>query len=161
MGLDAFVFCDCYEKGRLREPPPGNVSIRVAEDGSLAREIDRVSLKNDLAWDWWQECLACVHVGGVLVHHRLGNISLIGSLRTELQREASRFPILLSKVVYSGSHGGDFVSIDLIPTLRNELETLRDFQCKTRESDGFMFRFRDQMLQLVAASLSVDKPIVF
>ena len=161
MGLDAFVFCDCYEKGRLREPPPGNVSVRVAEDGSLAREIDRNSLEDDLAWDRWQHCRACVHEGGVLLRHRLGNVSLIGNLRAELQRRPSHFPILLSKVIYSGSHGGDFLPVDSVPALRKELEALREFRCKIRESDDFMACFRDQMLQLVAASLSVNKPIVF
>lgn len=29
MALDAVVYCDCFEKGRLLEPPPGGVRLRV------------------------------------------------------------------------------------------------------------------------------------
>jgi hypothetical protein len=161
MGLVAFVFCDCYEKGRLCTPPPGGVGLRVSPDGSLAPGREDCSLDELLAWDNWQARLACEHRRGELIHHRLGNISLIGRLRLELQREPSRFPVLLGKVVYSGSHAGDCLPIDLIQGLRSEIEELAHFKCSTPESDDFMSRFRTQMQELIAASLSVMKPIVF
>src|SRR5437879_5473681 len=128
MSLDAFVFCDCYERGRLRTPPPVGVSIKVESDGSLGREGDNSTLEDDLAWDQWREQLACEHPGGALLHYRLGNISLIGSLRPELQREPSRFPILLGKVLFSGSHAGDYLPLDLVPVVQKELEGLADFK---------------------------------
>ena len=161
MSLDACVYCDCYEKRRLREPPPVGVSSRVESDGSLGRERDDSTVEADLAWDRWRAHLACEHPGGVLLHHRLGNISLIGLLRSELHQVPLRFPILLTKVLYSGSHAGDFLSFRLVPALQTELEALADFRCSTREADGFMSDFRTQMLELVAASLSVTKPIAF
>src|SRR5678816_451352 len=99
MGLDAFVFCDCYEKGRLRESPPTGVTLRVEPDGSLGREHDDGTLESDHAWDTWREQRACDHGGGILLRHRLGNIALVGLLRAELHREADRFPILATKVV--------------------------------------------------------------
>lgn len=34
MGLDATVYCDCFETGRLKELPP-NPSVFVSDDGSL------------------------------------------------------------------------------------------------------------------------------
>jgi hypothetical protein len=161
MGLDAFVFCDCFEKGRLLNPPPAGVSLRVEPDGSLGRESDDGSLAGDLIWDEWRESLACEHSSGMLLRHRLGNISLIGLLRSELKREPTRFPILLQKVVYSGSHGGDYLPVDVVRNLEVELQDLAHFKCSSKESDEFMSSFRLQMLELVAASLSVLKPIAF
>ena len=161
MGLDAFVFCDCYEKGRLRAPPPAGVTLRVEPDGSLGRQKDGATLEADLAWDQWHEREACAHPGGILLHHRLGNISLIGLIRAELQPEPEQFPVLLRKIVYSGSHAGDHLPVEEIPALQRELETLRGFRCSSRRADRFMVAFRDQMSQLVTTALSIGKPIAF
>ncbi len=161
MGLDACVYCDCYEKGKLREPPPVGVSLRVEADGSLGRERDEGTLEADLVWDRWVEELACEHPGGALLQNYLGNISLVGLLRSELQRKASRFPILLTKGFYSGSHTGDYLTVEEVLALQRELDALADFRCSTREADASMSEFRSQMSELVAASLSVMKPIVF
>jgi hypothetical protein len=161
MGLDAFVFCDCYEKGRLREPPPPGVVLCVEPDGSLGREHDDGRLESDLAWDEWREQRACDHGGGILIRYRLGNISLVGLLRAELQREAERFPILVTKVVYSGSHAGDFLRVEEIPALQRELEFLREFRCTNGKSDRFMSEFREQMSELATTAISIGKPIAF
>ena len=161
MGLDARVYCDCYLKGRLLEPPPPGVTLRLEPDGSLGCERDVDAIQFGLEWDFWREERACQHTGGVLLHQRLGNISLIGLLRAELQREADRFPILLTRVIFSGSHAGDYLTVETIPALRRELELLGDFRCSTREADSFMAQFRAQMLELAATALSVAKPIAF
>lgn len=161
MSLDAFVFCDCYERGRLRTPPPVGVSIKVESDGGLERQDGDWTLEDDLAWDRWREQLACEHPWGRLLHHRLGNISLIGSLRSELRSQSSRFPILLHKVLFSGSHAGDHLPLDLLPALQRELEGLAGFKCSTRKTRAFLSEFQRQMSELVAASLLVNKPIVF
>ena len=161
MGLDAFVYCDCYEKGRLRESPPTGFSLSVEPDGGLGRAGGAGTLESDLAWDIWREEQACEHLGGILLHHRLGNITLIGSLRSELQRAAERFPILLKQVVYSGSHAGDFLPVETIPILQIELKLLHEFRCNTRKTTSFMARFNTQMSELATTALSVGKPIAF
>jgi len=157
MGLDACVYCDCFEKGRLLSSPPAGFATQVEPDGSLGPGRADYTLDEILAWDLWREGFACEHGAGRLLHHRLGNISLIGSLRAELKREAARFPILLNKVVYSGSHAGDYLPTEIV----KELEELASFKCSSKKSDAFMSQFRLQMLELVAASLSVMKPIAF
>jgi hypothetical protein len=161
MGLDAFIFCDCYEKGRLREPPPTGVSLLVGPDGSLEREQDDGTLESDIAWDTWRHQRACEHERGILLRHRLGNIALIGLLRSELQREAERFPIIVTQVIYGGSHAGDDLPIETIPALQQELELLHEFRCSTNEAASFMFEFRAKMLELVTTALSIGKPIAF
>jgi hypothetical protein len=127
----------------------------------LGRKQDDGTLKSDPAWDEWREQRACEHSGGILLRHRLGNISLVGLLRSELQREAHRFPILVTKVVYSGSHAGDHLRAEQILALQRELELLRGFRCTSRKADGFMAEFREQMSELAAAALAISKPIAF
>jgi hypothetical protein len=161
MGLDAHVCCDCFEKGRLRESPPAGISLHVEPDGSLARQHDDSSLEADLAWDQWRYYRACEHTRGVLLHHRLGNIALIALLEDELARESGRFPILLKQVLYSGTHAGDFLSVEAIPSLQDELRTLAAFKCSTPEADVFLAEFRAQMSELADTAMSVDKPIAF
>src|SRR5689334_19584624 len=145
MGLDACVYCNCYEKGVMRTPPPNGVRLCVEPNGALECESEKMSFDAVRAFDQWQAFSACQHKRGVLLHHRLGNISLIGSLRSELQAESSRFPVLLTKVIYSGSHAGDFLALDAISVLQQELEALGHFQCSTAESAEFMTRFGAQM----------------
>lgn len=153
--------CDCYEKGRLLEQPPAGDSLKVQADGSLGRERDDGILECDIAWDTWREQRACKHAGGILLHHRLGSIDLIGLLRAELQREIARFPILVTKVVYSGSHAGDHLAVETIPALQRELELLREGRCSTREAANVISVFRAQMSELATTALSVGKPIAF
>ena len=161
MGLDAVVYCDCYEKGRVRTPPPDGAVPRVAPDGSLGCDSEHLPSDAVLAFDQWRTFSACEHKQGVLLHHRLGNISLIGLMRSELQRESSRFPILLTQVLCSGTHAGDYLAVETIPALQREVELLADFRCSTREADQYMMQFRAQMSELAATAISVSKPIAF
>jgi len=86
---------------------------------------------------------------------------VVGLLRAELQLEAEKFTILVTKVVYSGSHAGDFLRVEEILKLQRELELLRDFRCTSFMSDRFMSTFREQMTELAATALSIKKPIAF
>ena len=85
-------------------------------------------------------------------------------LRSELQRDADSFPILLTKVVYNGMHGGDYLTLsDLsdIENLATELERLDRFVCSTKHNQEYVDWFRQQMSELVAAARRVGKPISF
>jgi hypothetical protein len=159
MGLDACVYCDCYEKGRLATAPPDGVLLRIAPDGAL--ECDSEGISANRAFDQWQAYSACRHERGILLHHRLGNIWHVALLRSELEREADRFPILLTKVVYSGTHGGDYLPVETLSAVQRELESLANFKCSTQEADEFMTNFRQQMSALAATARSVAKPIAF
>src|ERR1700755_1448803 len=107
MGLDAPVYCDCYESGRLREPPPNPDLISVVPDGSLDCRSD--DLDTLLEFDRWLLERDCEHENGVLLHHRIGNLAQVTLLRGELNREAGKVPIVLEKVVYSDTHAGDYL----------------------------------------------------
>jgi hypothetical protein len=98
---------------------------------------------------------------GHLVSHRLGNIALIGFLRTLLASDPTRFPILLTRVLYDGTHAGDFLSSADVELVSVEVKRLNEVHA-VRESDEDLIRnFERQMRQLVQAAQSVGKPIAF
>src|SRR5687767_11819466 len=123
MGLDARVYCNCFETGRLQAPPPTGLTLHVGDDGALQPQDD---LQDDLwdAFDHWRAGEACEHPGGVLLHHRLGNIELVGLLRNALQAEATTYPTLWKRVLYSGSHASDHIAVDLLASLQREAVAL-------------------------------------
>src|SRR5215510_2569577 len=118
MGLDATVFCNCFETGALKEPAPCE-SVFVAADGSLACHSE--DLETDMAFDHWVWHRACIHPSGTLLNNRLGNISQVALLRGELQRESTSFSILLTKVIYNGIHAGDYLTLNDIADVEAEL----------------------------------------
>src|SRR6266581_4218988 len=127
MGLDAFVFCDCYEKGSLKR------------------------------FDRWREN-ACEHEAGMVAGDWLGNASLIGSIRNELSRRSRDFPTLLKRVVYSGTHCGDHLTLKLVAKLQMELDRLKTLRSGNKELDRGIQRLRRQLQKLVHASLKIGKP---
>ncbi len=182
MGLDACVYCDCLEKGRVPDALEPGVSLQTEPDGSVVVMRNGKEIwENDPDFTKYD----CGHEGRWLCRHRLGNISLIALLRAELGRGATVFPMLLQKVLYSGSHAGDFLEPAVIPALIAELEKVKSFKCQgnvpTRllprllwklhlspyhyvtaaTADAFLQNFRVQMLELVDAALGVGKPIAF
>src|SRR6185436_14322396 len=106
MGLDAFVHCNCFETRDLKEGPPYPDLISVNADGSL--EFHSADLETLIALDEWLNHRACAHQSGILLHHRIGNVAMVGLLRTELAREPEKFPLILKQILYSGTHSGDY-----------------------------------------------------
>jgi hypothetical protein len=186
MGLDACVYCDCLEKGRLRKPLSSDVVVKLEPNG-----LPFLEKKGTTVWEddpEWNDFL-CEHDRRRLIHHRIGNIALVALLRWELNREATKYPFLLQKVVYNGIHANDWIGLDQFPQLQNELELLASFKCigdapksfywfrglpkifpfnlsqkhysTAVESNKFMQDFRTQMLELVEVALRVGKPISF
>jgi hypothetical protein len=158
MGLDATVYCNCFESGLLKEPPPCS-SVFVSDDGSLDCRSD--DLDSLLAFDEWIGHRACEHPNGVLLHHHIGNLAQVGLIRSELERDGVKFPILVSKVLYSGTHAGDHLTLQDIATLAVELNRLSSFICSAEPKQEYVDWFRQQMVELVDAATRVRKPISF
>ncbi len=160
MSLDATVYCDCYERGRMRTPPPQPEFVSVDETGGLSLEWDQPNADQNAFYDW--RATACEHgPWGQLVSHRLGNIALITFLRELLAKEPLGFPILLTKVLYNGVHGGDFLSPTDVDLVRFEVERLKEVHAVDDGDEPFIREFELQMRQLVQAAQSVGKPIAF
>jgi hypothetical protein len=105
---------------------------------------------------------ACVHGPmGELVSHRLGNIALIGFLRALLSETPERFPVLLTKVIYDGTHCCDFLTLCEVNAVGAELGLLQAVHANELDYENLIRQFERQMLELVAAAQLVGKPIVF
>ena len=69
-----------------------------------------------------------------------------------------RFPILLKRVVYDGTHCGDWIPASLSPALLKEVKlVLASKDILTPGERGFF----QNMRRLCAASLATGNPIVF
>jgi hypothetical protein len=158
MGLDATVYCDCFERGRLRTQPRPEWKVYVDRDGTRASAAEPLTLQ--MAFDSWSMD-ACEHEDGVLLHHYLGNSAMIGFLGETLDPHAKRLPIVTSKVIYSGSHCGDFLTPAQVEQLALELEPLRRIYAPNPELEPRLRHFEQQLHELVDCALRVRKPIAF
>lgn len=159
MGLDALVYCNCFETGRLKKMPPDLSLVYVCDDGSL--DCNSEDLEMLLAFENWLQKRFCEHKEGLLVSHRIGNATHVSLLRAELENDAKKFPILLEEVLYSGTHTGDYLTKKEVLKLKKELKALADFATLSNDSQAFVDEFREQMGELADAALSVNKPIAF
>ena len=158
MALDAFVYCDCFERDNLRCDPPRAMKLRVAPNGDVI--CDAPDESDWHAFTAWKLAKACLHQGMILVRHRLGSSAGIDQIRTELQKDALRFPILLEKVVYSGTHTCDWIPLNLLPQLTQELKNVDPDPAHTPAADVVRL-FKIQIAELIIAAQLARKPICF
>ena len=159
MTLDAHVHCTCFRDRRLLSPPPIGIDVYLEVDG--ARECRNNDLESQIAFDAWNWTEACEHELGLLISHHIGNIALVGAIRSELSHQPDDFPLLLSKVVYNGTHCGDHIERELIVDLRSELGRLDSLSCVRADREGFIRNFHQQMTELILASDQTGYPIAF
>jgi hypothetical protein len=158
MGLDAHVNCDCFEKGRMRTPPRAEWEVFVDEDGSRATRAR--DLETQLAFDEWS-CGACEHENGIVIHHRIGNMATVRYIRGMLQQKPEDFPVIISKVVYSGVHAGDWLTVDEVNAMVAELDRLAQFHLPDPGDEEWLRYFEKLMHELAECSLRFKKPLVF
>ena len=170
MGLDARVFCDCIEKGRLHTPHPFPEWLIVGENGEpdvrtedLPSTQAEAILDAHLAWEWTSPC---DHKECVWLHHRLGNIGLVALLRQAvgfLAWNDADFFVLRFNVLYSGIHSGDFLNRDQVELLAGEICELqkRDWSKLNGPDADFLRDFLARLNELIEASRAVNKPIAF
>jgi hypothetical protein len=166
MGLDAVVFCNCAEKGRLKKPHPYPNLLYIAPNGSP--EIRSKNERQMEQHDGWMRD-ACKHEGMMLDGDHLGSIGGIQFLRDILRRAvtapARTFPVLWKKVIYSGSHTGDYLTAAKVKKLAIELDRLSrvDFARLEIDPDNrrYIGEFRGILRRLTKAALKIGKPIAF
>jgi hypothetical protein len=157
MALDAFVYCDCFEKDNLRCNPPGGLNLRVTANGDIT--CDAPTERDWFAFATWKLERACSHPGMILKHHRLGTSTEIDRLRATLEnKERSRFPILLEKILYSGTHTCDWLPLDLLPQLTQEL---KDLNAPLTAEGRALQHLKIQLAELIISAQMMNKPICF
>jgi hypothetical protein len=92
----------------------------------------------------------------------LGNITRLGNLRTFLRglqgSPGPRFPILLEKVLYDGTHTGDWISSKDAVKLLKEVNTVLHSSDILADSEKEFFT---NMKLLCEASIATGNPIMF
>ena len=161
MALDACVYCNCYETGNAKTPPPQPDLVYVDPiSGEVSLLCEAEGADEDRFFEWRSS--ACEHApSGQLVSHRLGNIALIGFLRGRFEETPERFPTLLSKVVYNGTHLGDTLTLSDVEQLATEMSAVHALHSSDDSDEALLRQFERQMLELIRAARSVSKPIVF
>jgi hypothetical protein len=162
MSVNAVVYCDCVERGRLTTPHPRPDLLFVDEKG--APDISSNDPRAIEAHDRWESLRPCEHEHFWLIERWLGNVALIGSIRALLKQystdPAVEYPVLWSKVIYDGSHSGDFLTSDTVQQLSDEVDRLTRMENHHADTGPLMELLR-KLGELVQASLSVKKAIAF
>ena len=158
MALDAFVRCTCIRDGKAKPHPlPDRLTFDEAGDPTLTGE------PSDEEWDAHDKWLAesCEHEG-YLLSMFLGNITRVKNLRIFLNalqgKPGPRFPILLEKVLYDGTHTGDWIAANKSKALLKEVETVLHSRDILADSEKEFF---ENMKALCEASIATGNPIMF
>jgi hypothetical protein len=155
MALNASVHCNCIKQGKA-PPHPFAGLLAFDETGEpILKKEGEISQDLWIAHDNWHRN-SCAH-SGYLVERRLGNMSLVAYVRDFLQSNSPNdFPLLLERVVYSGTHSGDWITASGAPQLLTETRILQGLT-----SDPLILEFANDMAALAEASLATSNPIVF
>jgi hypothetical protein len=158
MALDGFVRCACMREGKAKPHPlPNRLTIDKSGEPILSGEPSEEEWE---AHDRWVAA-SCEHEG-FLAAVFLGNITRVKNLRGFLRglqgKPGPRFPILLEKVLYDGTHTGDSIPTKKSPALLKEVETVLQSRDILADSEKEFF---DNMKQLCEASISTGNPITF
>jgi hypothetical protein len=167
VGLDAVVFCNCVEKKRLRVPHPYPQLLYIDANGSPEIDSDD-SAKMEEHYEW-MELPPCKHSGMQFCGATLGNAGGIHFLKARFQAvlKAKRLkcPVLMRRVLYSGTHTGDHLTVAQVAKLAAELKGLQKIDFKELGVLTEDLRYIKQMLkeleQVVQAAEKLGKPIAF
>ena len=159
MSLDAYVRCSCIRDGKARKPHPFPDRFIWDESNALSLTGDPDQDEWDAHDKWVQQ--ACEHEG-YLLSEFLGNITRIRNVREFVRglqgNPGPKFPILLKKVVYDGTHTGDWVPAQETPELLKEVNlVLQSSDILTQGEQEFF----EAMKRLCEASLATGNPIGF
>ncbi len=86
---------------------------------------------------------------------------MVACLGENLATQRDAYPLLLSLVLYDGAHSGDCINPDVARAILPEIDALAVSPERDAERYQAVQHFGRQMRDLVEASLSFSKPIVF
>jgi hypothetical protein len=159
MSLDAFVRCNCIRDGKVKKPHPFPGRLTLDDSGSPSLTGDPTEEEWEAHDQWVQD--SCEHEG-FLVSEFLGNITRAQHVREFLRGlqgdPGPKFPILLKKVVYDGTHTGDWIPVKQTPALLREVTTVLASSDILTQGEKEFF---EAMKRLCDASIETGNPITF
>jgi hypothetical protein len=111
-------------------------------------------------FDAWRRH-ACAHPDGILTQVRLGNVAAIAALREAADHQPGHYPVLVNRVLCSGTHTGDFLDAKVVANLEKELAALDVLRGHASREGLDLVTLLDQLRTLVRSAMEVGKPIVF
>jgi len=146
MGLDAAVY------KQLNELPFTKEELRFI---SLDPRTGQVDFEDAALFRTWHNKIKAAE-------KRIGNIALVDLLRAEIEKilgPSSSETLLISRVLYSGTHSGDMILVDDLFSLKQEFALIRGLaeNCISPQLENFLA----DMEELIAASERNSNPIVF
>ena len=158
MGLDGFVRCTCIRDGKAK-PHPFPDRLIFDESGKPTVTGDPSGQGLGAHHQWLGE--SSEHEGS-LPSLFLGNITRVGNLPSFLRRlqgtAGPRFPILLEKALYDGTHTGDWISSKIAEKLRKEVDAVLHSSDILADSEKEFF---NNMKLLCEASVATGNPVMF
>ncbi len=96
-----------------------------------------------------------------MVEKRIGNMALVDDLKAEIAKtlgESSSETLLMTKILYSGTHSGDVISTTQFDSLRREIALVRGLAGRLSSQ---LRIFLADMEELIVAAEQHGNPIVF
>lgn len=159
MSLDGYVRCNCIREGKVKKPHPAVGKLVWDESGAPSLSGEPTEEEWEAHDQWVQE--ACEHEG-ILASEFLGNITRIQNVREFLRglqgNPGPKFPILLKKVVYDGTHTGDWVPAKQTPALLKEVNLVLQSSDILTQGEREFF---EAMKRLCEASVATGNPVGF
>lgn len=95
----------------------------------------------------------------IAIRRRLGNVAMIDTLYSEIVEILGVNSLLCSKVLYSGSHCGDILGLEVMNSLEKEINFIhKNFDNKL---SPVVKVFLSDMCKLIKVSKEQNNPIVF
>ena len=155
--LQAYVFCDCYEHGRLKHQPPNPEIVAVLPNGDLG--YYRATREQHAAFVAWRSH-ACRHPEGVIKGGQLGCRLSRHVLYRAMIPHSRAFPLFVRKVLGCKPHtSNSHLTFKQVEKLQFELVRLKIFHLADSKFDRELQYYYGQMKQLVRAAMKFHKPI--
>ena len=155
--LQAYVFCDCYERSRLKHLPPNPEIVTVLPNGDLGYiNATRKQHADFVAW----RSHACRHPEGVVTGGELGQKLSRKVLHRAMSPHKRAFPLFVQKMLGCKPHTrNSHLTTKQVEKLQSELVRLKDFYLPEPKLDQELRWYYGQMKQLVRAATKIHKPI--
>ena len=157
MRLQAYVFCNCFEQGRVKRPPPNPELVELRPNGDNL--CCRCTPAQWQAYETWR-LHACRHLYGTVTGGELGHRLPREDLHRAMLPHHRTFPLLVRKVLGCQPQTRySYLTLKQVAKLQLELARFKNFHLADRKLDNELQYYRGQLKQLVRAALKFQQPI--
>jgi len=157
MKLQAYVFCNCFEQGRVKRPPPNPEIVGVLTNGD--NRCFRPTPAQYQAYESWR-LNACRHKYGTVTGGELGHRLPREVLHRAMLPHRRTFPIFVRKVLGCKPHTRfSHLTLKQVAKLQDALARLKKIHLSGRKLETELRCYCTQMRRLVRAALKYQQPI--